>query len=210
MQEFFSCEIFDRYGSREMGEIAMECGEHNGFHLDLQSHFVEIVKEGRQVENGELGQIAVTDLVDYGMPFIRYLHGDLAMMSNRKCPCGNSSPMIESIQGRLLDIVVTPAGRIVLGPMFVIWFTCLAEEVRQLQFIQENTNTIRARVAGNDSDKVKNFITDTIKEKVSPDMVVEFDMVESIPSEPSGKYRYIVSKLSQAELDRAFNSNTVR
>ena len=41
----------------------------------------------------------------YGMPFIRYVNGDMATLTGRMCDCGNPLPLIEKIDGRKLDII---------------------------------------------------------------------------------------------------------
>jgi phenylacetate-CoA ligase len=204
-QKILSCEIFDRYGSREVGEIAMECEEHNGYHLDPQSHYVEIVRDGRPAKPGELGQIVITDLLNYGMPLIRYLHGDLAIATDRVCLCGRISPMIESIQGRFSDLIITPSGRVVVGSISSAWLSALENQIQQAQLIQEDINTIKVRLAGaTDINSVKEYITKILKKYLGSDMVIEYELVDNIPCEQSGKYRYVVSKLSQSELNRAF------
>ena len=46
-------------------------------------------------------EIIVTDLFNYGMPLIRYKIGDVAIVTDRKCPCGSNLPLIDKIIGEI-------------------------------------------------------------------------------------------------------------
>ena len=82
---------------------------------------VEIVHEDKKLDPGGPGELVVTDLHNYGMPFIRYKIGDLGVpASNDRCACGRGLPMIADVEGRLLDTIVTPAGRMV--PAAACWW----------------------------------------------------------------------------------------
>jgi len=65
---------------------------------------------------GGAGAIVVTDLTNYGMPFIRYKVGDVGVPSAKtSCPCGCTYPIMESLEGRVADYVVTPDGNYISG-----------------------------------------------------------------------------------------------
>lgn len=88
IDQAFKSEIFDRYGCREFGNIAHECSVHEGYHVNDERFFIEILDEdGNPVEEGEIGKIYITDLDNYGFPFVRYEIGDLATTANRQCSC---------------------------------------------------------------------------------------------------------------------------
>src|SRR5436305_75 len=64
-------------------------------------------------------EILVTDLHNYGMPFIRYRIGDLGVLrTTGRCACGRGLPKLHSIEGRTLDILRTRNGRVVPGELF--------------------------------------------------------------------------------------------
>ena len=71
--------VFDKYGSREFSGIAYECEAHRGHHVVGESYMVEVLWDGRAGRPGELGEVVVTDLNNFCMPFIRYRIGDLAV-----------------------------------------------------------------------------------------------------------------------------------
>src|SRR5215469_5214663 len=73
IEEAFSCKVFDRYGSEEVGLIAAECEHHQGLHLNIENLYIEFLREdGSEAAPGEEGAIVITDLFNRGMPFIRY------------------------------------------------------------------------------------------------------------------------------------------
>lgn len=96
----FSTEVFDRYGTEEVGTIAVECSAHDGMHVNSESIIVEIIDdEGRRVPRGSYGRIIVTDLFNFNMPFIRYDTGDRGVLLTSPCSCGLQTPRIR-IEGR--------------------------------------------------------------------------------------------------------------
>ena len=77
IQLVFGCPVFNRYGCREVSVVASECEQHQGLHIMAEGLYVEIVdRNGHPVTEGEVGDILVTDLLNYGMPLIRYRIGD--------------------------------------------------------------------------------------------------------------------------------------
>jgi phenylacetate-CoA ligase len=79
---------FETYGSRETMLIGAECAAHAGMHLSDENLVVEIAHAGQPVADGVAGEVVVTDLHNYAMPFIRYQNGDAATILRGRCICG--------------------------------------------------------------------------------------------------------------------------
>ena len=78
--------------------LGAECERHEGLHLTAEQTLLEIVDdEGHPVAPGTEGNVVVTDLYNYGMPFIRYRIGDVGSLDRSACACGRSLPRIRSI-----------------------------------------------------------------------------------------------------------------
>jgi phenylacetate-CoA ligase len=77
-------------------------------HLSTDLCLVEVRRNGRKAEPGELGAIVLTDLRGRAMPLIRYDTGDLAIAGGGECPCGRSLPLIQSMEGRARASVTLP------------------------------------------------------------------------------------------------------
>ncbi|MCU0240881.1 MAG: glycosyltransferase, partial [Vicinamibacteria bacterium] len=71
IEEAFGCRVFDKYGAREFSGIAYECEAHAGHHVVGEGYIVEILRDGQPVAPGEIGEIVITDLNNYCLPFIR-------------------------------------------------------------------------------------------------------------------------------------------
>jgi phenylacetate-CoA ligase len=205
IERVFGCPVHNRYGSREVGDIACECREHNGLHVSLPTHYVEIVRpDGSAAEPGEVGEVLVTSLVNYAMPLIRYRIGDMAALSARKCSCGRRWPMLEQIAGRLTDTFVSPSGDEIHGQYFSFLFY-FQDWARKFQVIQEERDYIRALVVPRDpvedphrvyADKLAE-IAGKMRVAMGDDCRIEFEFVPDIDPSASGKYRYTVSKVDR-------------
>ena len=78
IESVFGCPVFVRYGSREVALIASECERHQGLHLNAESLYMEIIREGKEARQNESGEVLITDLLNDAMPLIRYRIGDVA------------------------------------------------------------------------------------------------------------------------------------
>jgi len=101
----YGIETYQMYGATEVGDIAFECRQRNGWHLCEEVH-VEIVDPatGKRVGPGEYGEIVVTRLNDIFFLF-RFGTGDLSRMIEAECPCGRTSLRLDGIAGRIGDAV---------------------------------------------------------------------------------------------------------
>src|SRR5690606_34433406 len=57
----FRAPVFNRYGSREVGDVACECERHRGLHVCTPTHLIEVLgPDGGPVGPGEVGEVVVT------------------------------------------------------------------------------------------------------------------------------------------------------
>lgn len=196
IERAFKCPVFDRYGSREVGNIASECDKHEGLHVSIFTHYIEILdKKLRPCKEGETGDIYVTLLTNYTMPLIRYKIGDTAVYTKKHCSCGRGLPMIKEIVGRDLDNFITKDGRILHGGLFVHFIGVVFNNggIKQFQVIQKEYDKMDIKVVLNSRklfDEKKDEIESFIKKMVSPKCQIKWIFVKSIPTLKSGKFRY--------------------
>ncbi|MEA3402343.1 MAG: hypothetical protein U9R79_13990 [Armatimonadota bacterium] len=107
--ESLGAEVFETYGSNELGCVASECEAHNGLHVATSCFVVEVLRNGQPARPGELGRLVVTCLDNYAMPLIRYDIGDVGRWYEPGCECGRNTPLIEC-SGRLQGLIVTSTG----------------------------------------------------------------------------------------------------
>ena len=109
IEEAFGCKVFDKYGSREFSGIAYECEAHAGPSRRRRGlHRRGARTTASRLQPGEIGEVVITDLNNYCLPFIRYRIGDLAeaMDPSRALPCGRGLPRIGKIEGRVQSIII--------------------------------------------------------------------------------------------------------
>jgi phenylacetate-CoA ligase len=181
--------LFNTYGSREFMSIAGECEFHSGLHVNAEN----LVVETRDDTRNEPSEILVTDLHNYGMPFVRYASGDLGRMSQASCPCGRGLPILESIEGRVLDVLRTPDGRTVPGEFFphllkeVPEFAEYRVEQRSLDHV-----VISAVLERPLSERSEALLRHEIAKVLGPAIRWELETVAEIPRLRSGKRRVTV------------------
>ncbi len=106
--------LANTYGSREFMSVAAECECRDGLHI----HAENLVVETRHQNGDAPSEILITDLHNYGMPFVRYETGDMGRLADAPCRCGRGLPRLEAVEGRLLDALRTADGRTVPGEFF--------------------------------------------------------------------------------------------
>ena len=109
IKSILGIELYDIYGLTECygPGIGISCANENGIHIFDDFVYCEILnpETGKQVKNGEIGEICLTTLVKEGAPLFRFRTHDLASFISDKCSCGASYPRISQIMGRSDDMV---------------------------------------------------------------------------------------------------------
>ncbi len=196
----FGAPVFNTYGTREVMLLAAECAQHSGLHLSADHLLVETVADDGRALQGESGAVAVTDLHNLGMPMVRYLNGDRATLSPRTCACGRGLPLLESVDGRVLDMIRTPDGRALLGEFFV-YVMLEWPEVKKWQVVQTAPDCVQFRlvVAQPWAQAQKDLLRQRVHAKSGPGMRVEVVEVGAIASVGAGKRRLTVSLVNARE-----------
>ncbi len=189
----FSTKIYNRYGGREVGLIGMECGE-GKMHINCRDIFLEI--DSLDPYNIP-GDILITQLNNYAMPFIRYRIGDIGRLSNERCPCGNQLPVLAELLGRSTATFRTKSGLLVHGGYFTQQFYNI-EGVSQFQLIQDSFEKCTLKLVINEewTEKTCDEIVLKIQAKMGTDVTVDVEYVEEIPLSKSGKREFTISRLT--------------
>lgn len=195
IESFYGSKAHDGYGGEGM-EIAGQCEAVSGYHVNAESVVMEIVdSDGSACPDGVEGQIVLTDLNHYSMPFIRYNIQDVAVRSSKLCSCGRGLPVLDRISGRLTDIGVTPSGKPIFVQFFSIVLRNVVSKVRGFQVVQERPDLITLYVVPGDGFiEVADQIVAQAQDYVGSDVTVELKLVEEIPLAASGKRRLFISK----------------
>lgn len=190
----FGCKVANGYGGRDAGFIAHECPAGN-MHLTADDIVVEIVNpEGQVQPPGVAGEIVVTHLSTNDFPFIRYRTGDIGVLGATLCSCGRSLPLLQDIQGRSTDFVVAADGTVLHG-LSLIYILRDLTGVQSFKVVQESRELTRVQLVTDTNflNTSVDVIVKGFRQRLGPDVQVQVDLVDDIPAEKSGKFRYIIS-----------------
>jgi phenylacetate-CoA ligase len=199
IEEVFGCSVYNRYGCREFGVIASECGEHDGMHVMEEGLHVEVVCGSRPAYAKEPGSILVTDLLNLAMPMIRYRIGDMARSDGNVCRCGRGLQTLQGIEGRVTDFLVAGDGSLVSGVFLATYVIANAASIGQVQLYQDSPGRVLYRIRqlpGKATTRQDlTFVECETKRHLGANTRVDFEFVDEIPNGPSGKFLYCISKL---------------
>ena len=197
----FHCDVFNSYRSREAGPMAQECEMHSGLHINAESLYIETVaNEEENHTEKKHGEIVVTDLLNYGMPLIRYKMGDIGIISKVACGCGRGLPLLKEIVGRTGDFLYAGDGKKIAAGSLVLYLVDEAPGlVGQVQVIQNKINHLIIKMTTDPppSQKIIEYQKNTVRRLFGEAMNISFEIVEKIPRGPSGKYRFAINNLNK-------------
>jgi phenylacetate-CoA ligase len=102
-------ECYDIYGLTEIygPGIGIDCKFHQGIHYWSDYLYFEIIDPvtGRNLPDGEPGELVITTFTKEGAPLIRYRTRDLTRIIPGRCTCGSPYPRIDRILGRSDDMI---------------------------------------------------------------------------------------------------------
>ncbi len=197
IEQVFSCKVTDRYGCEEVSLIGCECEKHDGMHMNIEHLVIEFIKDdGTAAKVGEAGNIIVTDLMNFAMPFIRYKVEDVGVPMDTVCTCGRGLPLMAKVTGRVADFLMSKNGEKVAGISLIENTLTELPGLDQMQIIQNSLDDILVNVVpGKEfSDDVRSNLIRYFA-KVFPDTAVTVNQVEKILPEPSGKYRFSICRI---------------
>ncbi len=201
IQQGFGVPVYDYYSTYEGGILAWECRD-TGFYHIAEDHIVaETLSNGRLSERSdrEQGEIIITNLHNFCMPFVRYRLGDYITWGPCTCPCGAPFSTLRGIEGRWMDHFILPSGKRI-HPMKI--YTGLHEFKDiglQVQFEQVTPDNIILRIvpSGRLTEGMLDDIRRTIIECLSEPVRVDVEIVERIDPEPTGKYKIFKSRTAE-------------
>lgn len=188
VERVFKCKVYDQYASSEGAPFVYEC-KFGNLHYDLTTGIIENLEESNE--------ILVTSFTTYGTPLIRYKIGDSMEFekNDMTCQCGLHMPIVKNIEGRSINYLYSTNGAKISE--VAVAFNANPDGVIKYQIIQNTLTHILVKLVIDNNFKNENkyIFVDEIKHKLGRDMEVDFDLVDDIPREKSGKYRLIVNNV---------------
>ncbi len=200
ISEIFRCDVRNTYGMAEMVATASEC-KNGKLHLWPEAGIVEIT-EFDSIDSYSMngnGRFICTGLFNPDMLLIRYEVGDYGSINQIKteCKCGRKLPILEHIDGRNDDVLITSDGRRI-GRLDPVFKANLA--IREAQIIQESPTHLRLRYipATGFTDKDEQAIKKSLQQRVG-NIEITMESVQNIPRGPNGKFRAVISQTITSE-----------
>lgn len=193
-EEVFQAPIADNYSSLEIDNMAYQCPE-GGLHVS-EERYLELVANGRVVNPGQMGEVVLTSLIQYAMPFIRYKNSDVGIYESEDCSCGRGMPVLREIVGRNCDLLTRPDGQIVHWTS-IYTIMKYKPEVYQWQLYQSDQEHLEVRLVC--KQKSVSTLLEDIRTELQPcfgeSMHISVKLVDRIELTSSGKYRYVISEV---------------
>ncbi|MFO7653421.1 MAG: phenylacetate--CoA ligase family protein [Candidatus Krumholzibacteriia bacterium] len=199
IEQVFGTPVTNRYGCEEVSLIACECEVHQGMHINAEHCYVEFLRDdGSPCAPGEDGRIVVTELINRGMPMIRYEVGDRGAPADRSCPCGRGLPLMEGLSGRTADFLVAEDGSQVAGISLIENTLTRYGGIRQLQLVQEERGAIVANVVAGRGwgEETARALEQELRRHLGSGLRVQIRLLDEIPAERNGKYRFSICRIS--------------
>lgn len=186
----FSCPVFDHYGAAEMAAFITQC-EAGRYHPNPEFGIVELLEDGRPAPKGE---IVATGFINPAMPLVRYATGDRAAWGHEECPCGRAFPVIERIEGRMDDVIITPEGRLIgrLDPIFKS-----GGGIVETRVVQDAPDHLRVEVVPGPTYREEDgaILLAELARRVGSSMRLDLVTVPELPRTRGGKLRTVVREI---------------
>ncbi len=198
----FRAPAISAYGSREVGAVACQCLERAGHHIATHANVVETIDAAGRTVVGQDGELVITPLSNYAMPFLRYRIGDRGKLTDGRCPCGRGFPLLESLSGRMVEVLLNAKGEQV-DPIYFIQLLAVIFNrgfVRKFQVMQDEDGALTLNVVletGVTREAAQpnlDVVVDKIRLVMGAGFPIEIRFVDDIPLSASGKFPYVVRR----------------
>lgn len=107
LEEMWGARCYDDIGSSEISNFGFECIQQSGTHVIESMFYVESLDPAtmQPVEDGEVGELVITNLITESAPLIRFRIKDLVRLDRSTCACGRTFLRLDGgILGRSDDM----------------------------------------------------------------------------------------------------------
>jgi phenylacetate-CoA ligase len=206
IESMFGAPVVNEYGARDAGLLALQCPS-GRLHVPAENVIVELLDASREtaapVKPGETGEVVVTYLENFVMPFIRYRVGDLARrppVSDGKCTCGRAHDVLAEVHGRVTDQILTRQdGQMKrMHALSLIYTLREADGVRQFRIIQSSLEAFTIQVVADEqfTAEQERRVTAKLHERLGSHVTIRFDRCQRIDAGSSGKHACVISHVA--------------
>jgi phenylacetate-CoA ligase len=196
----FGCRTFGKYAMTERAVEAVECEQHQGYHVNMENGIFELLDRYDEPikRTGVPGRVAGTGFDTFGMPLIRYVTDDIAEYAPSICSCKRQSTLIQDFKGRLRELVFSKSGYI--APIHPIYgHGPLFTKIRELKFLQEREGELVAQIAKapafSEAEVAKEFLDEFYTKFNKDEFNVKIVFVDRVPRTGRGKLGLLEQRL---------------
>lgn len=198
IEKAFGAPVYDQYGCCEVYYLAAQCPRKEHLHYFYDVRRIDFLDEDNQpVPDGEMGNVAITDLENHAFPLIRYLNGDRSRAICEPCGCGLTLPLMACVKGRETDMIWLPDGGCISGDYITTLFDDYPEAVRQFQVTQAKDYSIKLLVAPqanyDELESTLKKVADDLEVKAGRQVPVAVEKRTELRPK-KGKLRYVESE----------------
>ena len=194
IERTFGALVIERYGSHEFVFIAVRAPRGRGYQVCEDAVVVEVLRDGRPAGPGETGEIVLTALHLFAMPFIRYRLGDEVTLGEGTGDHSSCYTTLGSIEGRTIDRFFLPDGSVIHPYVFSSAIERSGSAVRQFQVIQEERASFRVRVVlQRDQRRDLGGLARCLREALPATVSIQIDLAESLQPATSRKPRTYIA-----------------
>ena len=195
IEEVFKCKMVNTYGMSELVTGACTFDNINEYVIWPEVGKVEILdfESNQRIEEGKVGRIVCTSLLNKDMPLIRYETGDSGSIT--KSTTGINHYKINELTGRIDDLVITKDGRRIgrLDPVFKKDFN-----IKEAQIIQNTLDDFSIKIVPTPNYTKQNEIElmESLIERVGK-CEITIEQVDFIPRTNTGKFKAVISHVKK-------------
>ena len=202
----FSSRVHNMYGSRDCGAMACECAQGALHILDNKVILETVDQSGSPVSPGQPGRILVTLLGNYGFPLIRYEIGDVGVLSDRCCDCGLPTRVLERVEGRSIEFLVTANGGYI-SPIYIRHLIGVVHNsgfIRRFQIVQyAQDHAVLALEKENRAPQaeLEHSVANIRRDLLSvfgPGTKLDINLVDRIAESDSGKFICSINRIGRS------------
>lgn len=202
IEKAFQVRVINIYGHTEGCAVGHPCSYSNNLHFMPQVGLIEVLdEEGNEVKSpNEKGEMIVTGFNNYIFPLIRYRTGDIAVMADQSCRCGRHYKILEKVEGRFQDYVISSNGTLIpLAPAVFNYNDYDWSGIKEFQVVQEKAGVLEFLIQPfhtQNHQKLALEVKQAMLKILSNDFEITVKLVEDIPKTKIGKHRYLKQMLN--------------
>ncbi len=190
----FGVEPIQHYGMAEAVANFSLCRRGN-LHVDEDFAAVDFIPMG-----GDQYQIAGTNFSNPAFGLFRYDVGDIATVTGRTCDCGRSGRVVDRIDGRKEDFVITKRGAR-LGRLDHVFKDLTRVREAQIRQTEPGKVTIWIVKADGYGERDEEALHREVQKRVGDELLYDIAYTDTIPRTSTGKLRFVVSTVAEGQIE---------